>query len=324
MNPQTSTFPAALLLSFALATVTPAVDVVLTADPPGPVEVGDELTVQLSVNTWDATDPEVDAIAFNVDFDLAVFEFVSGSGTTIADGSEFLALPSQAAGYNLGDDSSESLVGFGRYIFGASDTGDGTAGSLGPDGKLGSFRLRAIAPGTGTIGASTNMPKLVFADPDFYGIDPTGGVGLGSVDVEVLPPGVTYASWAAGIPFASEKDAQPDSDPDCDGRNNALEYYLGGDPLVPDVERDPQAGTMGGLYATLIFERPAGAAARTDAKCSGERSTDLRTWARGDVVVESVSPIDPATGRETVVLRSTVLFGSEAREFMRLAVELDL
>ena len=171
MNPQTSTFPAALLLSFALATVTPAVDVVLTADPPGPVEVGDELTVQLSVNTWDATDPEVDAIAFNVDFDLAVFEFVSGSGTTIADGSEFLALPSQAAGYNLGDDSSESLVGFGRYIFGASDTGDGTAGSLGPDGKLGSFRLRAIAPGTGTIGASTNMPKLVFADPDFYGID---------------------------------------------------------------------------------------------------------------------------------------------------------
>jgi len=323
------------LASFALAiaslgfaaTTASAVDVSVTASPPGPIDIGDEVTIRLAVNSWDPGDSQVDAIAFNVDFDTAVFEFVPGSGKTLANGTEFLALPSQGAGYNLGDDSSEALVGFGRYIFGASDTTEGTSGSLGPDALVGEFTLRAIAAGTGCVEATSNNPKLVFSDPEYFGIDPTGGVNLNTVKIDVRPaPGVTYPTWAATIPFANQDDSKPDADPDCDGRVNAIEYFLDADPLGSDPGRDPQPGTtpIGNRnYQTLTYERAGGARVRLDAKDHGERSTDLKSWSRNNMVVESVGAVDPNTGRETVVLRSTIAFGVIDREYLRLVIELD-
>ena len=322
MKPQ---FYTIIALSVGLA-VAPAAEIVVTTDPGGPLEVGEEVTVQLSVEGWDANDPEVDAVAFNIDFDPTYLVFVPGTGETLEDGTEFLALPNQGAGYNPEDDSSDALVDYGRYIFGATDVGDATAGSVGPVGPLGSFRLRAVAPGSTTIEASSNNPKSVFSDTELYGIAPSGGVVLGAATVVVKPPPLTYARWASTIPFASEADALPGADPDADGRENSLEYFLDANPLRIDRDRDPAAGTVdigGRQFATLSYERPAGIIARSDVKDVGERSIDLENWSRDEVIVESVSAIDPTTGRETVVLRTTTPIGALEREFLRLNVTLN-
>lgn len=320
MKPQA---PTLIALSFAIAAA-PAAEITLTADPPGPVAVGEEVTIRLGVAGWDPADPEVDAIAFNVDFDPDRLAFVAGSGELVADGSEFLALPNQGPGYLLADDSDDSLVAYGRYIVGCTDIGDATRGSAGPGGALGVFRLLAVAPGEVRVAATSNSPRAVFSDPGYYGIEPAGGVQMGEVDLRVVAGAVTYAGWASGIDWERPGDASPGADPEGDGRSNLLEYFFDADPLAVDPDRSPRSGRVSDgdrEYATLAYERPAGALSRSDTRDRGQRSADAEEW-RDDVIVHSVGPVDPTTGREPVVLRSAHPLGSERAELLRLEVEL--
>ena len=317
--------PKLIALSFAIASAAPAVEIVVTADPPGPLMVGQEVTINLGVRGWNPADPEVDAVAFNMDFDPDMLQFVTGSGELVKGGTEFLALPNQGVDYALDDDSDESLIDYGRFIVGCTDIGDASAGSIGPDGKIGSFVLRAVAPGTTRVQSSSNSPKAVFFDPQYYGIAPTGGIDMGAVNVTVSPDPVTYARWAATIPWANQGDARPGADPERDGRQNLLEYFFNANPLAFDPEHDPQLGSVivqGREFNTLVYQRPAGALTRSDTKDQGQRSEDAEVWDE-DVVVESVGPIDVNTGKETVVLRSAHAVGRFDVELLRLLVDLD-
>lgn len=298
------------------------VEVSVTLDPPGPVAVGSTVTVKLSVSGWDAADGEVDAVAFNVDFDPLVFQFVGGSGVALADGTEFLAMANQGGAYSLSDDTDESLVAFGRFIFGATDVGDAVGGSVGPAGELGSFRLRAIAESAGSvITPQANSLSSVFFDTDFYSISPASGVTLNAVGPTTYEP-MTYPKWRSGIAFGGIADALPGSDPDGDGMDNQTEYALDFDPLVADAHLlpSPQIASSGGMdYLTIVYDRPDGVLARSDLTYGGERSTDLDNWS-GASVTTSISPGPP--GYETVTLRSTVTAYSVPREVLRITTTL--
>ena len=129
MHPKSiqSTRRAALLplLFAALGSLSNAVEIRVATSPSGPLQIGEEVTVELSVANWDPGDPEVDAVAFNVDFDPTVLEFVTGSGAPLADGGEFLALPNQGPGYNY-NGVSPSYPGVQPIISGYSPYGMGS------------------------------------------------------------------------------------------------------------------------------------------------------------------------------------------------------
>jgi len=297
----------------------------VSLDPPGPVPVGSVVTVNLAVSGWDAADGEVDAVAFRVDFDPAFFEFVPGSGVTLADGTEFLALPTQGDGYVLGDESSDSLVEFGRYLFGATDLVDSSGGSVGPDGPLGSFQLKAIAVGSSHLTPNTSNPDEVFVNTGLNGISPTGGIDFNLLPVTTVVP-VTYASWAAGFAFPPGQ-GDPEDDPDGDLVLNVMEYGLDMNPVQADREKLPVLGMLedGGVnHLSLTYQRPAGSKARSDLSYEHRRSTDLSAWSGGGVTVESISPPDPVTELETVVIRSISAVGAGGllREFLQLSVSL--
>ena len=183
----------AALCSLVLATKAPAVTISLSLDPGGPVNIGQQFDVDLSVSGWNAADGGVDSIAFFVDFDTTLFSFVGGSGTVNSSPLQFLAEPNQGGGYSQSDDSSAAAVALmpvGRWGFGVSDVGDATAGSIGgadSGGALGSFTLEAIAIGTGSITIGANDVNQIFGDTGFLGITPTGGVTLGSGQMTVVP-----------------------------------------------------------------------------------------------------------------------------------------
>lgn len=315
------------LFALGLTAITaPAVEIVVTAEPAGALSVGQEVTINLAARDWNPADPEVDAIAFTVDFDTSVLRFVSGSGQLVKDGGEFLALANQGPDYKLDDDSDESLVDYGRFIVGCTDIGDATAGSIGPSARLGSFRLRAVAPGVTKVQSSANSPTAVFSDPAYYGISPTGGIAFGGVELKVSAPAISYSTWAATVPFASQSDARPEADPEKDGRSNLLEYFFDANPLASDPERSPQVGSVvvqEREFTALVYERPAGILTRTDTSDSGQLSFDAENWATTGIIVHSVSVIDPLTGRETVTLRSSQPTGRFDVELLRLLIRLD-
>ncbi len=202
----------AAVFSVALIADAPAVTLNLTLSPGGPVTVGQQFDVELSLSGWNAADGGVDSIAFFVDFDTTLFSFVGGSGTVNVSPNQFLDEPNQGAGYNQSDDSSEVAVGLnpvGRWLFGVSDIGDATAGSIGGAdgaGDLGKFTLQATAVGTGNITIGANDVNQIFGDTGFLGITPTGGVTLGSGSMTVIPEptGVILIGFA-GLLFATRR-----------------------------------------------------------------------------------------------------------------------
>ena len=90
----------------------------------------------------------------------------------------------------------------GRYIFGASDSGDATNGSVGGAdnaGDLGTFVLRALTVGTHSVTPGANDPDAVFADSGLFDIAPTGGVTFTGDSIEVIPEPSTGLLALVGV-----------------------------------------------------------------------------------------------------------------------------
>jgi len=196
---------AALCGAAVLVITASAATIDTTLNPVGPVFVGDQFEVSLSVSGWDAaTDGGVSALTFYVDFDLALFSYVAGSWSAVSDGTEFLG-DGLGGGYSLTDNSSDALVAFGRLGIALED-GDATpAGSVGGGdgaGPVGSFRLLALAVGTGDITPDGNL-VAVFADTAFFDVSPAAGVTFNKESMTVVVPepqttGFVMALAAAG------------------------------------------------------------------------------------------------------------------------------
>ena len=315
-----------LLFSGLLAGAASGVTVSAIADPPGPVKVGDELTIRLVVEGWDAADGEVDAIDLKVDFDPVVLRYVAGSLKATDDGTEFLAQANQGAAYTLEDESDDSFADAGRVILSAFDANEPVGGSIGPSGSIGEFKLKAVSAGEATVRPNASNPNVVFSDPDLFGISPTGGIIVDVATIDVTPEVsvVTYESWASAQSFNTPADAETIANPDGDVHRNLMEYALGLDPLSPD-NTGPAVGIHevdGKRYVSLTYRRPSGDQERSDLIYTVERSVDLVTWSGDGVVEVSVSAPDPDTAMITVVQRSafSVSGATAAGEYLRLAV----
>lgn len=169
------------------------------ASPSGPLDIGDEFTVNLTLSGWFTSDPEVDGFTFRVDFDESVFELVPGS----VQASDTFLQNNQGTGFSFDDNS--TVVDADTVIFDARDdpltkTPTGAGPTAGGGGNLASFRLRAIAPGTGDIDPLGDS-NTTFFDVDGIGISATGGGVFVGTSMEVVPEpatSVVMAVFAAG------------------------------------------------------------------------------------------------------------------------------
>ena len=63
------------------------------------------------------------------------------------------------SGYSLTDNSSDTFVALGVYLFCVRDDGNFDAGSIGPNGALGSFKLKALSAGLSSVTTSAVSPS---------------------------------------------------------------------------------------------------------------------------------------------------------------------
>ncbi len=186
---------AAVALPGLLALNAHAATITATSDK-SEVNFGEQFTVTLTLSNYNGADPEVDAIEFRVDFDSSLFSFVSGAAET--GGGEWLA-DNQGGGYSPLDDSDDTFVGFGRWVFGVGDDGETPAGSRRANpGALGSLTLEAgNTQGTGSVTPNATNDSLVFFDTDDFGITVTGGLTFVSDSVTIVPEPASAGLLAA-------------------------------------------------------------------------------------------------------------------------------
>ena len=176
------------------------------------------------------------------------------------------------------------------------------------DGRGGEEVGMAIARRLLEAGADTAIPMLVGETSAAA----TGGTPLHAMartgEQEALDLLLEFGADAA-LPFAD-----PESDPDLDGRANLIEFIFGSDPQVAD------AGNPLSLDSTSVSFTPAEA---DGAILVIERSLDLNTW--DPVATRPLRGGDwdvSLTGAAAQVIDSTVtidLPSSPERQFVRLS-----
>lgn len=185
----------------------------------------------------------------------------------------------------------------------------------------------ADSPILGTIG--NLIGDRVFTEDGFGSFRVMYGGDNNLVIGEFQATALTYPLWVTAWDFENPGDADFGADPDFDGVLNGVEYSLGMNPLLPDVELLPSTSivTVSGLqYLALTYERPIGANEPTDITYEVKRATTLSPsdWLASGLVGHSVTP-GSEPGFESVTVRSTTPIGTpnSSREFLRLAVELN-
>ncbi len=130
------------------------------------------------------------------------------------------------------------------------------------------------------------------------------------IGLSLTPPAITYASWAATIPWPMGANNTPAGDADHDGATNLEELLTGRDPLKPDTSLQPLATLSDGV---LQFDY------RCKHNVTGQSlvpqwSTDLSNWT--DLSPGTVSTdIDPTLELRTIQLAAP----ASPQWFIRLA-----
>jgi autotransporter-associated beta strand protein len=101
--------------------------------------------------------------------------------------------------------------------------------------------------------------------------------GTGTLTVTAGPePGYDGWAWRMGLTGAPNLENGANDDPDHDSLPNALEWILGGDPLVPDLlSKSPQLSTSA---ANLVFTFSRDDATEAAATCFVEYGPTLQSW----------------------------------------------
>jgi len=173
-----------------------AATVSLSLSPVGPIHVNDEFDVDILLSGWDPGDGEVDGITLLVDFDGSLFSYVSGSG----DSGGFLS-EGQQASYAVTDVSGEAVGN--RFLLSFYDNSfavDNTVGSVGGAdnaGRLGQFRLRADAVGTGSLTplADAGDDDFVFFDQSLFSVPASSPITWSGASMTVVVPEPTVTAF---------------------------------------------------------------------------------------------------------------------------------
>jgi hypothetical protein len=108
-----------------------------------------------------------------------------------------------------------------------------------------------------------------------------------------LPNRLSFTQWqTAKFGGSGGAAAQPAADPDGDGQNNTLEFFLGEEPLTIDPPYLPMAEAESSDF-TLSFVQPATRSAIV------ETTTDFQTWSLWDV--PGNAPFFPAQAQVRVL-----------------------
>lgn len=245
----------------------------------------------------------------NVRFTKGI-DFDFPAGYTLAPGASTLVVRNLAA-FN-------SRYGTGKPIAGVWQTGNSLSNS-GEQIKLSYGAGEAIIDFTyddaspWPVEADTLGYSLVLVSPESRP-DPTLAASWRASRMAGGSPGtddrMTFASWSAAYPGASD----PNGDADFDGIKNLVEYALGGNPAVSEAGVLPatsvQSLDVNGVtsdYLTITFHRRAGV---EDVACHVEFSSDLTTWSESGVLVNS-SPNSDGSVSETWRAASPVSAGAK-------------
>lgn len=167
----------------------------------------------------------------------------------------------------------ESVAG-GLPAAGIAANGTGSVKLTGPLAALNA----TLADSQGVV--YTSRPGFSGADAVRITVDDKGNTGsggpltaTGSVAIQVAF--LTFASWQS-LAFpegTAEGDRAPDADPDFDLRPNALEFFSGGHPMVPDTDWADVEATEDAFLAVFPRSR------HVDPSLGRPQwSTDLLTW----------------------------------------------
>jgi hypothetical protein len=128
-----------------------------------------------------------------------------------------------------------------------------------------------------------------------------------------------YADWAQSTGLTPPDDGLA-ADPDHDGISNALEMFLGGDPLKPDPALLPagQLIKLDNKHYLSITLPVALDTTPSDLALIALRSTDLMDWKQEDTVIE-VTGHDPAKCIEFRRYRSAIPYDTLPREYLKVA-----
>ena len=132
-----------------------------------------------------------------------------------------------------------------------------------------------------------------------------------TIPAEFTEPGISFEDWRAVAfpPEAPAEDTEPNADPDDDDLTNALECYLGSDPVASTaspIEIEHQGNAVFVRYSR-----------RRNLEALGfvEWSTDLENWSR-----HGVTRAVTAVHGETEQLEAIVRAPANGRLFVRLVV----
>lgn len=138
------------------------------------------------------------------------------------------------------------------------------------------------------------------------------GNKIAIVPVEESP----YSTWAAGITWANPADSAADADPDNDGIENAIEFMIGGNPLVATPPAALPTGTIVGSNYQFVFRR-AEVAKTTEPVI--EFGTTLSSWTVAVDGAASVN-IDSVADGTDEIWTVTIPLPTEGKLFARLKV----
>lgn len=133
------------------------------------------------------------------------------------------------------------------------------------------------------------------------------------------PVGSTYASWKnAHFPGQQGNAAVsgPGVDNDHDGFNNALEFALGLNPVVPEFGGATVVSGTAGSKLRMTFRRRANS---TSITYTPQACGNMAAWSDVGITTVSVSLPD-VDGMETVVVEDAVLMSAAEQRFMRVQI----
>ena len=101
-------------------------------------------------------------------------------------------------------------------------------------------------------------------------------------------PGYAGWAWQEGLGDVLTGSGAPPGDPDNDALPNALEWILGGDPLVPDsAGHTPQVSTFGN---SLVLNFSRDDESEGSAPCYVEYGSNLEAWSETAIGATSSGP----------------------------------
>jgi autotransporter-associated beta strand protein len=233
---------------------------------------------------------------------------LTGPGGIIKTGSGLLAL-SGSNNYTGGTTVNAGTLNMApssslRFVIGGHGTNNrvtvGSSASASFDGQF-IFDLSAASTINGATWQIVNPSPGTTYGPNFLvqGFDGSGDIwtlatngvtyqfeeATGMLSVSGGTPADRYATWLTNYPALSGSDALVSADPDGDNLANALEWILGGNPLVPDDGLRALRSTMTQAGMVITFTRADDS--EEAAACYIAYSTDLATWS--EVAIGPVS-----------------------------------